>query len=148
MAGHGTTPQFPIPAAAAAELLCEQGLSGGPRRKPAAARCWPERWRRGEAQQAAEAAVPSAPKLPRPLSNLSCTGLAPRPIHRQRQQSPWGGVDQKNKRKKETRCRACCRRGHSNGYCELGYGPGGKKSSANPDKCMALEGVPCHQVLI
>ncbi|KAK9917811.1 hypothetical protein WJX75_008519 [Coccomyxa subellipsoidea] len=29
---------------------------------------------------------------------------------------------------------------------ELGYGPKGKKSSANPDKCMALEGVYCHQV--
>jgi hypothetical protein len=30
---------------------------------------------------------------------------------------------------------------------ELGYGPEGKKSSANPDKCMALEGVTTHQVL-
>lgn len=37
-------------------------------------------------------------------------------------------------------------RGHSNGYNELGYGPGGKKSSANPDKCMSLEGVKCYQV--
>ncbi|GAB4819969.1 hypothetical protein N2152v2_007015 [Parachlorella kessleri] len=36
--------------------------------------------------------------------------------------------------------------GHSNGYSELGYGPKGKKSSANPDKCMALEGVKCYQV--
>ena len=36
--------------------------------------------------------------------------------------------------------------GHSGGYCELGYGEGGKKSSANPDKCMALEGVKCLQV--
>lgn len=37
-------------------------------------------------------------------------------------------------------------RGHSNGYCELGYGPGGKKSSANPDKCPSLEGITCYQV--
>lgn len=29
---------------------------------------------------------------------------------------------------------------------ELGYGPKGKKSSANPDKCMALDGVYVHQV--
>ncbi|KAL6766701.1 hypothetical protein ACKKBG_A37020 [Auxenochlorella protothecoides x Auxenochlorella symbiontica] len=36
--------------------------------------------------------------------------------------------------------------GHSNGYCELGYGPGGKKSSANPDKCPSLEGVNTYQV--
>lgn len=36
--------------------------------------------------------------------------------------------------------------GHSGGYSELGYGEGGKKSSANPDKCYALEGVTCHQV--
>jgi len=36
--------------------------------------------------------------------------------------------------------------GHTNGYSELGYGEGGKKSSANPDKCMALEGVACQQV--
>ena len=36
--------------------------------------------------------------------------------------------------------------GQSNGYSELGYGEGGKKSSANPDKCMALEGVKCYQV--
>ena len=36
--------------------------------------------------------------------------------------------------------------GHSGGYAELGYGDGGKKSSANPDKCMALEGVKCYQV--
>lgn len=36
--------------------------------------------------------------------------------------------------------------GQSAGYSELGYGEGGKKSSANPDKCMALEGVKCYQV--
>lgn len=36
--------------------------------------------------------------------------------------------------------------GHTNGYSELGYGEGGKKSSANPDKLMALEGVECYQV--
>jgi len=30
---------------------------------------------------------------------------------------------------------------------ELGYGASGKKSSANPDKCSALEGVRVHQVL-
>lgn len=29
---------------------------------------------------------------------------------------------------------------------ELGYGPAGKKSSANPDKVYALEGVHTHQV--
>ena len=29
---------------------------------------------------------------------------------------------------------------------ELGYGPAGKKSSANPDKCMALEGAETLQV--
>ena len=29
---------------------------------------------------------------------------------------------------------------------ELGYGPKGKKSSANPEKCQALEGVTTHQV--
>lgn len=29
---------------------------------------------------------------------------------------------------------------------ELGYGEGGKKSSANPDKCLALEGVHTQQV--
>lgn len=29
---------------------------------------------------------------------------------------------------------------------ELGYGANGKKSSANPDKCNALEGVYTHQV--
>lgn len=29
---------------------------------------------------------------------------------------------------------------------ELGYGPNGKKSAANPDKCKALEGVHTHQV--
>ena len=29
---------------------------------------------------------------------------------------------------------------------ELGYGANGKKSSANPDKCLALEGVYTHQV--
>lgn len=31
-------------------------------------------------------------------------------------------------------------------YGELGYGEGGKKSSANPDKCMALEGATVMQV--
>ena len=36
--------------------------------------------------------------------------------------------------------------GHSNGYSELGYGPGGKKSSANPDKCPSLDGVDTRQV--
>lgn len=36
--------------------------------------------------------------------------------------------------------------GQSGGYYELGYGEDGKKSSANPDKCMALEGVECYQV--
>jgi alpha-tubulin suppressor-like RCC1 family protein len=36
--------------------------------------------------------------------------------------------------------------GHSNGHGELGYGEGGKKSSASPEKCEALEGVPCEQV--
>eukprot|EP00887_Chlorella_sp_A99_P000240 scaffold13.g240.t1 len=36
--------------------------------------------------------------------------------------------------------------GHTNGYAELGYGEGGKKSSANPDKCLALEGVETYQV--
>lgn len=36
--------------------------------------------------------------------------------------------------------------GQSNGYYELGFGESGKKSSANPDKCMALEGVDCYQV--
>lgn len=29
---------------------------------------------------------------------------------------------------------------------ELGYGPKGKKSSANPEKCHALEGITTHQV--
>jgi len=29
---------------------------------------------------------------------------------------------------------------------ELGYGPNGKKSSANPEKCYALENVYTHQV--
>ena len=37
-----------------------------------------------------------------------------------------------------------CRGQASNG--ELGYGPAGKKSSANPDKVQALEGVHTHQV--
>ncbi len=37
-----------------------------------------------------------------------------------------------------------CRGQAHNG--ELGYGAHGKKSSANPDKCMALEGVHVHQV--
>lgn len=32
-------------------------------------------------------------------------------------------------------------------YGELGYGDGGKKSSANPDKCMTLEGAETLQVL-
>lgn len=36
--------------------------------------------------------------------------------------------------------------GHTNGYSELGYGPAGKKSSANPDKCLALEGAHTMQV--
>ena len=36
--------------------------------------------------------------------------------------------------------------GATSGFGELGYGEGGKKSSANPDKCMALEGALCHQV--
>ncbi|GMH42697.1 hypothetical protein BSKO_10616 [Bryopsis sp. KO-2023] len=31
-------------------------------------------------------------------------------------------------------------------YGELGYGPEGKKSSVNPDKCEALEGMYAHQV--
>lgn len=31
-------------------------------------------------------------------------------------------------------------------YGELGYGPGGKKSSVNPDKCESLEGMYAHQV--
>lgn len=37
-----------------------------------------------------------------------------------------------------------CRGQAQNG--ELGYGPTGKKSSANPDKVHALEGVHTHQV--
>ena len=37
-----------------------------------------------------------------------------------------------------------CRGQAQNG--ELGYGPTGKKSSANPDKVYALEGVHTHQV--
>ena len=37
-----------------------------------------------------------------------------------------------------------CRGQAQNG--ELGYGPAGKKSSANPDKVYALEGVHTHQV--
>lgn len=37
-----------------------------------------------------------------------------------------------------------CRGQAQNG--ELGYGPTGKKSSANPDKVQALEGVHTHQV--
>lgn len=36
--------------------------------------------------------------------------------------------------------------GATSGFGELGYGEGGKKSSANPDKCMALEGAICYQV--
>ena len=41
--------------------------------------------------------------------------------------------------------RACtCHRGQAQ-HGELGYGPKGKKSSANPDKCQALEGVTTHQ---
>ena len=39
---------------------------------------------------------------------------------------------------------AWCRGQAQNG--ELGYGPDGKKSSANPDKVHALEGVETHQV--
>ena len=30
-------------------------------------------------------------------------------------------------------------------YGELAYGEKGKKSSANPDKCQALEGIYTHQ---
>ncbi len=37
-----------------------------------------------------------------------------------------------------------CRGAASNG--ELGYGEKGKKSSANPDKCPVLDGVPTEQV--
>ena len=33
-------------------------------------------------------------------------------------------------------------------YGELAYGEKGKKSSANPDKCQALEGIYNHQVLL
>lgn len=36
--------------------------------------------------------------------------------------------------------------GATSGFGELGYGEGGKKSSANPDKCYALEGALCYQV--
>lgn len=36
--------------------------------------------------------------------------------------------------------------GHTNGYAELGYGAGAKKSSANPDKCLALEPLDVYQV--
>lgn len=36
--------------------------------------------------------------------------------------------------------------GHAGGHGELGYGPGGKKSSSNPDKCLALEGADCFAV--
>ena len=36
-------------------------------------------------------------------------------------------------------------RGHAQ-YGELGYGDNGKKSSANPDKCQAREGVLTQQV--
>lgn len=36
-------------------------------------------------------------------------------------------------------------RGHAQ-YGELAYGENGKKSSANPDKCQALEGVATQQV--
>ena len=32
-------------------------------------------------------------------------------------------------------------------YGELAYGEKGKKSSANPDKCQALEGIYNHQVM-
>jgi hypothetical protein len=38
----------------------------------------------------------------------------------------------------------CCR-GHATSG-ELGYGPGGKKSSAQPDKVPALEGANTHMV--
>ena len=37
-----------------------------------------------------------------------------------------------------------CRGQAQNG--ELGFGPNGKKSSANPDKVVALEGLHTHQV--
>ena len=41
----------------------------------------------------------------------------------------------------EERCAgACSGRGQAQ-HGELGYGPKGKKSSANPDKCLALEGI-------
>lgn len=33
-------------------------------------------------------------------------------------------------------------------YGELAYGEKGKKSSANPDKCAALEGIYTNQVII
>lgn len=36
--------------------------------------------------------------------------------------------------------------GHAGGHGELGYGPQGKKSSSNPDKCLALEGTDCFKV--
>lgn len=36
--------------------------------------------------------------------------------------------------------------GATGGFGELGYGEGGKKSSANPDKCMSLEGAVTYQV--
>lgn len=41
-------------------------------------------------------------------------------------------------------CAFTCRGSAQNG--ELGYGPAGKKSSANPDKCLALEGLKVRQV--
>ena len=40
--------------------------------------------------------------------------------------------------------RVACR-GHATSG-ELGYGPGGKKSSAQPDKVPALEGASTHMV--
>ena len=33
-------------------------------------------------------------------------------------------------------------------YGELAYGEKGKKSSANPDKCQALEGIYTHQATL
>ena len=41
--------------------------------------------------------------------------------------------------------RCVLRRGQAM-YGELAYGEKGKKSSANPDKCQALEGIYDHQV--
>ncbi len=44
---------------------------------------------------------------------------------------------------RESLLRGWCRGQAQHG--ELGYGPKGKKSSANPDKCHALEGITTHQ---